>query len=208
MKKTTILLGLFFGLCVFQTNAQEQGTISLFANANYNFEETVPYDYADLNIKDGLQWGGGLEYYLNNYSSVELKYNRMDTDFAVKGFYNGDSRYGASKGSLQYYLLGYTGYFNKGSKAVPFLGASVGLGIADTPDFSAETGFAWDLRAGVKMKTGGPVTVKLQAYLQSMLTTAGTDYYYYWGYVYAYPEYHRILQFGFGAVLNYDFKSR
>ena len=104
MKKTIALLGALLSFCAI--SAQETGTVSLFANANYNFEETVPYDLADLKIKDGLQWGGGVEYFFDRINAIEFKYNRMDTDFAVKGFLNGQSKYETSSGSLQYYMLG------------------------------------------------------------------------------------------------------
>jgi hypothetical protein len=206
MKKIIALLVLF-GASSLQ--AQQGGTISLFANAGYTLEETVPYDFGDLKIKDGLQWGGGLEYYLSQYNSVEFKYNRFDSDFSFSGYFDGDYIADGGSGSIQTYMLGYNNYFikNGGQKAVPFIGGSVGLGIADSPDISAETGFAWDIRVGVKMKTAGPVSVKLQAYLQSMLTQAGYDYWNYYGYTYAVPEYARILQFGFGAVIGFDVKK-
>ena len=53
MKKTIALLGALLSFCAI--SAQETGTVSLFANANYNFEETVPYDLADLKIKEA-EW--------------------------------------------------------------------------------------------------------------------------------------------------------
>jgi len=203
MKKIIALFLVLFGASSIQ--AQGAGTVTLFANAGYTLEETVPYDFGDLKIKDGLQWGGGLEYFLSKYNSVEFKYNRMDSDFTFSGYFDGQDRFGSGSGSVQTYLLGYNNYFYKGdSKAVPFIGASLGLGIADAPDISAETGFAWDIRVGVKMKGSGPVSLKLQAYLQSMLTTAGYDYWYYYGYPYAVADYSRILQFGFGAVIGFD----
>lgn len=206
MKKIIALLVVLFGASSLQ--AQEQGSVTIFVNAGYTLEETVPYDFGDLKLKDGLQWGGGLEYFLSKYNSVELKYNRMDTDYTFTGYFDGGDRYGTGSGSVQTYLIGYNNYFYKegNSKAVPFIGGSLGLGIADAPDISAETGFAWDIRVGVKMKGSGPVSLKLQAYLQSMLTTAGYDYWNYYGYTYAVPSYSRILQFGFGAVIGFNVK--
>ncbi|MGL2963543.1 hypothetical protein ACSVH2_06950 [Flavobacterium sp. RSB2_4_14] len=207
MKKIAVLAVVLLGIG--SVNAQQQGTVTLFANAGYTLEETVPYDFGDLKIKDGLQWGGGLEYYLSNYNSVEFKYNRFDSDFTFSGIFDGDNLVQRGSGSIQTYMLGYNNYFVKdgSKKAVPFIGGSIGLGIADSPDISAETGFAWDVRVGVKMKGSGPVSLKLQAYLQSMLTTAGYDYWNYYGYTYAVPDYSRILQFGFGAVIGFDVKK-
>lgn len=204
MKKIAIVAVMILGIG--SVDAQQHGDITVFANAGYTMEETVPYDFGDLNIKDGLQWGGGLEYYLSSYNSVELKYNRMDTDFAFSGIFNGQNLYQGGTGSIQSYMIGYNNYFTKGgsSNATPFIGASVGLGIADAPDISAETGFAWDVKIGLKMKPAGPVSIKLQAYLQSMLTQAGYDYWNYYGYTYTVPQYARILQFGFGAVVGFD----
>jgi opacity protein-like surface antigen len=187
--------------------AQERGTISPFLNAGYTFDETIPYDFADLKIAGGFQWGLGVEYFVNRDISVDLKYNRMDSEFSAEVPVGNNFSTEVSDGSTQYYLLGMNKYFNSGSKAIPFIGGGIGVGIMDMDGASAESGFAWDIRGGVKINTGGSASVKLQAYLQSLLTSSGSDYWYYWGYVYSTPDYHRSLSFGLSAVIGFDIKK-
>lgn len=190
--------------------AQERGTISPFANLGYTFDETIPYDLTDLKISGGFQWGLGVEYFVNRDISVDLKYNRMDSEFSANvpdPIINNKWSNKVADGSTQYYLLGMNKYFNSGSKAIPFIGGGIGVGVIDADGVSAESGFAWDIRTGVKFNTGGTTTVKLQAYLQSLLTSSGTDYWYYWGYVYSTPDYHRALSFGLSAVIGFDIKK-
>lgn len=205
MKK--IIMFCTLTLSIFTMKAQEEGTVSVFFNGGYTFDETIPYDFTDLEVAGGFQWGGGLEYFVDKDVSIDLKYTRLDTDFSAR-IPVGNGVNVTDSGSMQYYLFGGTKYFNSGSKAVPYFGGSIGVGIMDSEDFSAQTGFAWDIKAGVKIKTDGPVSVKLQAYLQSILSTNGSDYWYYWGYAYSVPDYHRALSFGLGAVLAYDFKAK
>ena len=182
--------------------AQTRGTVGVNLYGSYNFQETVNLDYADVKISDGLQYGLGLEYFIRPSKSIELKYNRQDANYDVTQYNIGPNTYYSGKGSLNYILIGGNNYFisNPGAKAVPYLGLSLGLGIVNGGKSSSEH-FAWDIHGGVKLKTSGPVSVKLQAYLQEMVSSYGYDYYYY----YAYPDYKSVLQFGLGAVLTFDF---
>lgn len=206
MKK---LIGLFsFALFSTAIFAQEEGTITLNAFGGYTLKERVPFDYADIDVKDGFQYGGSLEYYLSPASSVELKYNRMDTEFSTNSIIS-NAQLPNIKSSLNFILLGGNYYLaeSRNQKAVPFIGGALGLGIIDGPEISSSSHFSWDLKAGVKIKTSGPVSVKLQAYLQSMVSTYGYDYYWsWWGPVYL-SDYHRVLQFGLGGVLSYDLNN-
>lgn len=208
LKKRITILG--FVLCFGLLNAQQHGTVSLNAYGGYTLKETVPFDLVEIKVSDGIQWGAGLEYFLSRSTSLELKYNRLDTDFSTSYINSGVRTPVSTSGSLSYILFGGNGYYiqSEDSKSIPFIGASLGVGIVDSQKTSSDTSFAWDVRAGVKFKTGGPVSVKLQAYVQSILSTYGTDYWYYWGIYYPVPDYHRILQFGVGTVLSYDFNRR
>ncbi|HWS60352.1 MAG TPA: hypothetical protein VN182_05440 [Flavobacterium sp.] len=210
MKKIIMFCSLAL-ISVSSMNAQERGTISPFANLGYTFDETIPYDAADMKIAGGFQWGLGVEYFVNRDISVDLKYNRMDSEISIDNVpVSGNSgKFGTlvADGATQYYLLGMNKYFNSGKKAIPFIGGGIGYGIMDADGADALGGFAWDFRGGVKINTGGSATVKLQAYLQSILTSSGSDYWYYWGYVYTTPDYHRALSFGLSAVIGFDIKK-
>lgn len=170
-----------------------------------------------MNVKEGFQWGGGLEYFIQPTASIGVNYYRMDTAMEAYGPLGGPSIGGSNtqinkgndKGALNYILADYTYYFNTGSATLkPYAGLGLGVGIVETPQNGNDTTFAWDLKVGAKIKTGSPVSVNLQAYLMSMSEAIGTNYYYggYWGPV-AYTNYAELYQFGLGAVISYDFKS-
>ena len=77
MKNYLIVLVLFLS---FNTKAQESGSLSLNLYGGYNFSDKVEFDFGYVDVKEGFQWGVGLEYFVQKYSSVELKYLRIDTD--------------------------------------------------------------------------------------------------------------------------------
>jgi hypothetical protein len=198
--------------------AQDRGSLLLSLNAGYNFEDKVTVDYGYAQLGGGFQWGGGLEYFVQKTGSVALNYYRVATTmeaYGPAGWVPGNQGGGDvllnpnnTDGALNFIMAEYTGYFETGNpKLVPYFGGGMGAGIIETPGSGSETGFAWDLKLGVKIKTSSPVSVNLQAYLLSQTEAVGTDYY--WGYYggYYYTDYASLYQFGFGAVINYDFKS-
>ena len=82
MKKIIMFCSLAL-LTVGSMKAQDRGTVSPFVNLGYNFDETIPYDYSDMKIAGGFQWGVGAEFFVNRNISVELKYNRMDSEILL-----------------------------------------------------------------------------------------------------------------------------
>jgi outer membrane protein W len=209
MKK---LCTLFFGLIVsLASNAQEAGSVLLKGYAGYTFADKVDLDIGHVDITGGFQWGGGLEYFFDKSNAIEMKYVTMSTKFEAyeNTIAGGNAQVNAGKdgGSTSYLLFDYAYYFQKGSKATPYLGFGLGWGFVDTENTSSD-GFAWDLKLGTKIKTGSAVTINLEAYLQSQSQAVGTDYYYYWGWVYPVTDYASTLQFGLGAVICYDFKAK
>ncbi|MNQ44347.1 hypothetical protein D3C85_581000 [compost metagenome] len=107
---------------------------------------------------------------------------------------------------LTTYYLGGNHYFDKGTKATPYLGGGLGIGIVETPQQGSDTNFDREIKGGVKIKSASVVSVSLQASLQSMAAAVGTDTYWgYWGPV-AVTDYGYSYQFGLGAVIGFNFK--
>ncbi len=209
MKKLVALLAILSISLV--ANAQDRGSILLKGYAGYTFADKVEFDAAYVEVGSGFQWGGGLEFFVQKTSSVELKYVTMGTSLSAYGnnYFGGGEQINPNNdsGNVSYLLADFTHYFDSGSKVTPYLGGGLGWGFVSAPN-SNEDGFAWDLKVGAKIKTGSAFTVNLEAYLQSMSEAVGTDYYYYYGYVYPVTDYASIYQFGLGAVICYDFKAK
>lgn len=216
MKKYYLLFAVFF----FSMTMSAQSARSFLLNVygGYTFSDEVDFDSSYARVEDGFEYGVGLEYFFLENQSIELKYNRLDTRMPfytrvltpIGGRPPGTQlNAGDDKGALNYILADYTYYFgSSSSKALPFLGAGAGISILETPQSGNGTYFAWEIKAGVKVKTSSPLSINLHAYLQSMSAAVGYDYYwdYYWGNV-AYPDYVSTFQFGLGASLSYDFSK-
>jgi outer membrane protein W len=205
MKKILLITSVV--MCAITLSAQT-GTISLNLDAAYTFKANVNFDAANANVEAAFQYGGGVEYFTTDNSSVELKYLRMDTHIPL---YVDDVQLNPDidKGSVNYILLGGNKYFgdNPDGKISPYGGLGLGLGIIGINDNTA-TKFAWDAKLGIKIKTSSVVSLKLQAYLQSIISTFGSDV---WvsgsGTAYAVPDYATLWQFGLGGVICFDFSK-
>jgi hypothetical protein len=113
-----------------------------------------------------------------------------------------------SKGSVNYILLGGNTYLSSDpdAKVNPYGGLGLGVGVLGANDKTA-TKFAWDARLGVKIKTASVVSLKLEAYMQSIISTFGSDIWYgYYGGAYVVPDYATLWQFGFSGIVCFDFK--
>jgi hypothetical protein len=184
--------------------AQDRGAVVLDVYGSYVFSNNVNFDYGDIKIGDGFEYGAGFEFFPQKSSSIELKYLRLDTSMDVdvpvaSNDVNGD-------GAFNYILLGGNHYFDSGSNAVPYLGGGLGMAITEGPYGGSDTNFAWEIKGGVKIKTASSVSVSLQANLISTVAPAGTDTYWgYWGPV-AVQDYAYSYQFGLGAVIGFNLK--
>jgi len=216
MKKYHLLFAVFFFSLTM--SAQSEGSFLLNLYGGYTFADKVEFDSSYARVEDGFEYGAGLEYFFIDNQSIELKYNRLDTSMPLYTYVpipgagipaNGQVNAGDDKGAINYILADYTYYFgSSASKAMPFLGAGAGIAILETPKSGSGTYFAWEIKAGVKVKTNSPLSINLHAYLQSMSAAVGYDYYwdYYWGPI-AVSDYASTFQFGLGASLSYDFSK-
>jgi hypothetical protein len=173
--------------------------------------DRVRFDAAAADVQGGFQWGGGLEYFATRDNSIEIKYQRMDTEFPLY-LYNGTQiNKGNESGAVSFITLGGNHYFSgavNDAKIIPYIGGALGVGILDGPE-NSETRFGWDVQAGIKVPTKSVVSFKLRAYVQSITSTFGTDFWYYpgWG-TYAVPDYVTLLQFGLGGTVTFDFNKK
>jgi hypothetical protein len=206
MKKHLLFISILFSVVALRA---QPGTISLNLDAGYTFQSKVNFDAAYTEVQGAFRYGGGLEYFADFNKSIELKYHRMDTYFPLytqAGVrINTDNDY---KGSVNYVLLGGNTYFGDGldAKVQPYGGLGLGVGILSVNSNNA-TKFAWDAKLGVKIKTSSVVALKLEAYMQSIVSTFGTDVWVgYGGYAYAVPDYATLWQFGFTGIVCFDFQ--
>lgn len=205
MKKALLITGIIISMVSLYA---QQGTISLNLDAGYTFHDEVHFDVAYADVEAAFTYGGGLEYFTGFSNSVEVKYIRMDTYMPLYKpsgeLWNTDH----NKGSVNYVLVGGNNYFGSDpdSKARPYGGLGLGLGIISL-DGNNATKFAWDAKLGVKIRTSSVVSVKLQAYMNSIISTFGSDVWYDpWGYPIAVPDYASLWQFGFSGILCFDFR--
>lgn len=212
MKKLLLIAGI--ALYTFSANAQSQGDISLDLYGGYTFQDKIYADAAYVTIEDGFQYGAGIEFFARSTKSIELKYLRMDTKTPIYSNSYGNILSGAqlNKGNdssaINYVLIAGNNYFETANpKLLPFVGFGLGVGWA-SGDQSTDARFAWDFKAGVKIKTSDSVSLKLQGYFQTIWASYGSDVYFYpgWGYV-SYPSDASLYQFGLGAALAFDFKN-
>lgn len=216
MKKYLLLIVVFFFSLAMSAQSAHSFLLNLYGG--YTFSDKVDFDNSYARVEDGFEYGIGLEYFIMDNASIELKYNRLDTHmpFYTKTSLNDGAiapgtqlNAGDDKGAINYILADYTYYFGSASqKAIPFLGAGAGISILETPQSGSGTYFAWEIKAGVKIKTDSALSINLHAYLQSMSAAVGYDYYwdYYWGPV-AVNDYVSTYQFGLGASISYDFSK-
>ena len=205
MKKLLLVAGIV--LSAINVHAQNQGDISLDLYGGYTFQDKIYADAAYVTVEDGFQYGAGIEFFLRNTKSIELKYLRMDTKTPVYGSFGGQLNSGNDSSAVNYVLIAGNNYFpTNNPKVLPFIGFGLGVGWV-SGDQSSDGGFAWDLKAGVKIKTSESVSVKLHGYFQTIWASYGSDVYYYpgWGYA-SYPSDASLYQFGLGAAIAFDFK--
>lgn len=205
MKKPLLLI---IFLCAASLSAQSSRSFLVNLYGGYTFSDRIDFDNSHVTVEDGFEYGAGLEYFFMENSSIELKYNRLDTKLPLYGPAGLQLNAGDDKGAVNYILADYTYYFSTGSpNLLPFLGAGAGLAVLETPQSGNGTYFAWELKTGVKIKTNSPFSININAYLQSMTAAVGNEYYWtYYGIV-GVADYVSAYQFGLGAVLSYDFSK-
>ena len=196
--------------------ASAQSKIRLNAYGSYVFDDGFDV-YNDANtyyngkVKGGAQWGAGVEYLTNEYSSVELLYLNKSSDVPsnFKGGLGQPARTETFDLSHNYILLAGNGLKkNSTGKVEGFGGLMAGVLFTNvkspsTGNSGSNTNFAWGGRLGVNIWASQKVGIKLQAQiLSSAKATGGDTYWGYWGPVYL-NSYTTLWQFGLGGGLTF-----
>ncbi|HEY4286608.1 MAG TPA: outer membrane beta-barrel protein [Puia sp.] len=212
-----IIVAAFFLACASTAVAQRSVPIFLNVYGGYTFQDRVDLGYySGYNnygyIKANGQYGAGIECFIAPSRSIELNYQYMGTTAPFYDF-QGQTNSQSDAAHLHYILIGGNNYLMTGSNAQPYFGAGIGVGIADFTDYGQHstslTKFAWNLRLGVKIKTQSAISVKLQAYLQSIVQGVGVGVGFGTGGAGAgVTTYSTMLQFGLGGVLSFDLKHK
>lgn len=205
MKKFSIIISVFLFAISSQLKAQ---TFSINAYGGYTFQDKVDFGNAYAEIKDGVMWGVSAEGIGPTGQALELLYQYQSTTIPVYSRSNGvinPLNTSDNTGVISYLLINGTQYFNVNPKMMPYFGAGGGVGfVSVNSGKGSSTGFAWDLKTGVKIKAGNALSFKIGMQLLSVLSQSG-GYYYYPGSPYAYASYASIWQFGFTGGVAFDF---
>ncbi len=208
MKQIAAIACILF--CSLAVKAQEPKSVTLNVYGGYTFKDKVIIEPYYAYVNEAFQYGGGLEFFAQRNKSLELKYLRMDTHIPVYNATGSKLNPGNDKGAVNYVLIGGNNYFGSSAdaKVHPYAGADLGVGWISGQNGSSAK-FAWDAKLGIKIKTSSAVSLKLQAYVQSIVATFGSDY---WvtggGAVVSYPNYVTLFQFGLGGAICFDFKKK
>lgn len=208
MKQFSVLLVVF--LLSIGIKAQETKSVSLNLYGGYIFSDKVDYNGSYGYVEDGFEYGAGLEFFLNTKNSIEVKYQRIDTQFPLYNPQGNQINEEDDKGVLNYILLVGTHYLEISSpaKIMPYFGVGIGAGVVETPQNGSDTNYAWEIKTGAKIKTGSKVSINLQVYLQSISGAVGNSYYLTSYNIVEATNYVTTYQFGIGAVLSVNFKKQ
>jgi len=213
MKKLFFIL-----LSIFIVSAANSQKIRLNAYGNYAFDDKVDNSYSyntegyfEGTLKGGFLWGGGLEFNLHDYYSIELIYNRLDTHAPVDYWDYNDiinhNKHANLDVGVNYIMIGGVRYMHPNAKVDPYGGFMLGMAIIDTKNpetniSNSATKFAWGARFGTNIWASDRVGIKLQAQFLSVPQGAGGTLYFGTGGAGAgVSTYSTVLQFVLGGGL-------
>ncbi|HEY4324810.1 MAG TPA: hypothetical protein VGN20_12520 [Mucilaginibacter sp.] len=208
MKKFSIVILVF----IFAVNSQLKAqTISANVFGGYTFQDKLNFGNAYALVKGGFMWGVSAEGIGPQGQALELLYQYQSTTFPVYNYSGGGTPIvnplssSDHSGVVSYLLINGIQYFHVNPKIVPYFGAGGGVGFVSVNSGNgSSTGFAWDLKTGVKIKTSSSVGFKIGAQLMSVLSQSGGYYYY----PYSYTSFASIWQFSFTGGVTFDFGGK
>jgi opacity protein-like surface antigen len=184
-----------------------QPTITLMTFESYSFSDrVVTSDGYEGEIGDGFQWGGGLEFGLQETMAVELIYQRLSTQGYIQYPLSSDR----GTAAVNYFMLGGTRYMPVNEVISGFGTVDLGLGVLGSPDNSTDENiekFAWGLRLGVRIAPSEKVSLRLHGQLMSAVQAMGGGIYFGTGGAGAgISGYSTFYQFNLGGSLNFRLK--
>jgi len=183
--------------------------LSVNAYGGYTFGDRINFGGGNTYINPSGMWGASIEGVNAQGMGVELLYQYQSTKTPTTIYSNPVNQLYNANTVVSYLLLNFERYLLNNPKIQPYAG--IGLGAAfyksDAQGVNGATKFAWDLKAGVKIKASSVVGIKIGAQLLGSAQATGTAFYQPGpGYpVYPYTTYATILQFGFTGGLVFDF---
>ena len=207
MKKGNILTGL---LIILATAAWAQPTITLMTFQSYTFADKFNTPNGQGRIEDGFQWGGGLEFGLDETVAVELIYQNLKTTAYYDGFSsNGTIRLSGDVG-VNYAMLGFTKYALFSEKVAGFGTLDLGVGwmnTSETLESGTPTKFSWGGRLGLRFMASEKGSLRIHTQLFSPVQWAGAGFYFGTGGAgTGVSTGSTIYQFNLGGSLNYRLK--
>jgi opacity protein-like surface antigen len=174
--------------------------LSVNLYGGYTFRDKINFGNAYAYINAGGIYGASIEGVNAQGSGLEIQYQYQRTEVPLYLYpSNVQQNKSNPNGTISYILLNFEQYLMNNPKIQPY--GALGLGAAFYTGSSSSTKFAWDLKAGVKIKASDAVGVKIGAQLIGSAQATGTA----WYYGYPYTTYSTILQFGFTGGLVFDF---
>jgi opacity protein-like surface antigen len=179
--------------------------LSLNLYGGYDFRDKINFGNAYAYINGGGIFGASLEGVNAQGTGLELLYQYQRTNIPMYSYPGNNQLFSNTTATISTILLNFEHYMMNNPNIQPYGG--IGLGAAIITASTNTTKFAWDLKAGVKIKASSSVGVKIGAQLLGAAEATGTAFYSPgYGYPpYAYTTYSTILQFGFTGGLVFDF---
>lgn len=180
--------------------------LSVNLYGGYTFRDKINFGNYYAYINAGGIYGASVEGVNAQGTGVELLYQYQRTNIPLYSYTNPPIQQNSNTtATISYLLLNFEQYLMNNPKIQPYGG--IGLGAAFYTASSSSTKFAWDLKAGVKIKASNSVGIKIGAQLFGSAQATGSAFYSPgFGYPpYAYTTYATILQFGFTGGLVFDF---
>ena len=177
--------------------------LSVNLYGGYTFRDKINFGnvyYAYIN--GGGIFGATVEGVNQQGSGLELQYQYQSTDVKAYSYLTNEPvNQPTTTATISYLLLNFEQYSMNNPKIQPYGGIGLGASFF-TGAGTSSTNFAWDLKAGVKIKAGDAIGFKIGAQLLGSSHASGTAWYY--GYI-PYTTYSTVLQFGFTGGLVFDF---
>jgi opacity protein-like surface antigen len=198
MKKLIVSIAILF---VAAAGYSQHVSVNVFGG--YTFRDRLNFNSAYAYLNAGGILGASVEGVNAQGTGIEVLYQYQKTDIPVYSYPLNNQIASNDNTVVSYLLLNFEQYLMNNPKIQPYAG--IGLGAAfykgTTQGSTSGTKFAWDLKAGVKLKATDAIGIKIGAQLLGSAQATGSAFYY--GYVYT--TYATILQFSFTGGLVFDF---
>lgn len=154
----------FFLACSASPAAAQLG-LQLFTG--YVFKETFPVTPVDVQITDGMAYGGGLDVVLGDLYGIEFTYQGQQVEYNVSDD-NGINE--TDEGRLEYIQVSGTRLYPITALTSIFGGLNFGTSIITNSELNEKTyRFGWGGKVGVRHRLSDLLAIKLQTQLMAIM---------------------------------------